>query len=81
MELEFLELEFYVKLKFHKFKFQKSDKLLNILKCKIFWPNISHFGVQNFVLKFRLFPKKKKRKEKEKRALATGIDVVCQYMQ
>ena len=34
-----------------------------------------HFGVQNFVLKFRQFPQKKG-KEKEKRALAMGVDVV-----
>ena len=49
-QLEFLKLEFHIKLEFHKLAFQKSDKLLNILKivvdCKIFWPKmvVGHFG-------------------------------------
>ena len=30
MELEFLKLEFHFKLKFHKLKFQKGGRLLNI---------------------------------------------------
>ena len=72
-------MAFFMELEFLKLEFKKNGKLLNILKCKIFWPKmiIFHFGLQNFVQKFRVFPPQKKRKkEKEKRALAMGIDVV-----
>ena len=34
-KLEYLELEFHSKLKFHKLEFQKSGKLLNILQTMI----------------------------------------------
>ena len=50
MELEFLKLEFHFKLKFHKLKFQKGGRLLNIsqivVKHYIFFQIVvfGHFG-------------------------------------
>ena len=50
-ELEFMKLELYDKLKFHKLEFQKDGRLLNILQvvvcCKIFCKRMifGHFGL------------------------------------
>ena len=52
-KLEYLELEFHSKLKFHKLEFQKSDKLLNILQTMIdlyiFSQNMAIWPINSFL--------------------------------